>query len=77
MLVGLTLLVVGVVSSCLLLGIAGASGGYAIVIQHSTTDIAENVLSPYVNPITAASLVAVIGAGASLCGMAAAKATET
>jgi hypothetical protein len=75
--VGLALLVVGVLAGCLLLGIAGVSGGYTIVILHSTSDVAQDILSPYVNPITAASLIAVIGAGTSLYGMAAAKATET
>jgi hypothetical protein len=77
MLVGLILSFIGVLSGCLLLGIAGMSGGYAVVIEHSTTDIAQSILSPYVNPITAASLVSVIGAGTSLYGVAAAKATET
>jgi len=77
MLAGLILSFIGVLSSCLLLGIAGFSGGYAIVLEHSTTDIAQNILSPYVNPITAASLVSVIGTGTCLYGMAAAKATET
>jgi len=77
MMAGLALLVGGVLSGCLLLGIAGVTGGYVIVIQHSTVDVTERVLSPYVNVITAASLIAVIGAGISLYGMAAAKATET
>jgi hypothetical protein len=77
MLIGFVLSFIGVLSGCLLLGIAGLSGGYVIVVEHSTTDIAQNVLSPFVNPITAACLVSVIGAGACLYGMAAAKATET
>lgn len=63
MLVGLTLLFVGVLAGCVLLGIAGAFGGYTLVIQHSTVNAAHYLLSLYVDPISAAALVAVAGAG--------------
>ena len=77
MLTGLILLYVGVLAGCVLLGIAGVSGGYAIIIQNSTVNVAQSVLSPYVVPISTASLAAVAGAGVSIYGMATAKATET
>ena len=77
MVTGLVLLYGGVLIGCLLLGIAGASGGYAIIIQHSTVSVAQSVLSPYVTPISAASLAAVAGVGVSIYGMATAKATKT
>ena len=77
MLTGLILLYGGVLAGCVLLGIAGVSGGYAIIIQHSTVSVAQSVLSPYVTPITTASLAAVAGAGVSIYGMATAKATKT
>jgi len=77
MLTGLILLYVGVLAGCVLLGIAGASGGYAIIVQNSTVNVAQSVLSPYVTPISTASLAAVAGTGLSIYGMAAAKATET
>jgi hypothetical protein len=78
MLTGLTLLYLGVTGGCILLGIAGATGGYAITIQHATMNAARNLLSSYVNPITTASLIAVAGAGVSIYGMVTAtKATAT
>ena len=77
MLTGLILLFVGVLAGCVLLGVAGAIGGYTLVIQHSTVNLTQSLLSPYVDPITAASLVAVAGAGVLMYGMATAKATKT
>jgi hypothetical protein len=77
MLTGLALLFVGVLAGCVLLGVAGAIGGYTLVIQQSTVNVTQNLLSPYVDPITAASLVAVAGAGVLMFGMATAKATQT
>ncbi len=77
MLTGLILLFVGVLAGCVLLGIAGAIGGYTLVVQHSTVNFTQNLLSPYVDPITAASLVAVAGTGVLMYGMATAKATKT
>jgi hypothetical protein len=76
MLTGFILLYGGAVAGCLLLGIAGASGGYALVIQPSTVNAAQNVLSPYVDPITAASSIAVAGTVFTTYGMATAKATK-
>jgi membrane-bound ClpP family serine protease len=76
MLTGFILLYGGALAGCFLLGIAGASGGYALVIQQSTVNAAQNLLSPYVNPITAASSIAVVGTGFTIYGMATAKATE-
>jgi len=73
---GFILLYGGILVGCLLLGAAGASGGYALVIQRFTANAVQNVLSPYVDPITAASLVAVAGTGFTICGMATAKATK-
>jgi hypothetical protein len=78
MLSGLILLYVGVTVGSVLLGVAGAIGGYALTIQHATADAAQSLLTPYVDPITVASLVAVAGAGVSMYGMiAGAKATAT
>jgi len=72
-LAGFALLYVGSLVGCLLLGIAGASGGYVLVIQQSTVNTTQNVLSPYVNPITAASVAAVAGTALTICGMVTAK----
>jgi hypothetical protein len=69
MLTGLILLYLGVTAGSILLGIAGASGGYALTIQHATMNAAQNLLSPYVDPITVACLVAVVGAVALMYGM--------
>jgi len=77
MLIGFVMLYGGVLAGCVLLGIAGVSGGYAIIVQNSTVNVAQSVLSPYVAPISIASLAAVAGAGVCIYGMAAAKATET
>jgi len=60
----------------ILLGLAGAIGGYALVIAHSTINATQNLLSPYVNLITAASLAAIAGGVLTMYGMATAKDTE-
>ncbi len=70
MLLGLLMLLAGVIVGCVLLGVAGALGGYALTIQHVSSKVAQDLLRPYVGPITAASFVAVVGAGLSLYGMA-------
>lgn len=75
MMAGLASLFFGVTVGCILLGIAGAVGGYALTIQHTTVDTVRYTLELYVNPITVASLVAVAGAGILVFGMATAKAT--
>ena len=69
MLPGLVLLYLGMTLGCVLLGIAGAVGGYALTVQHSTVNATQTLLSPFVNPITLASLGAVAGAGLSVYGM--------
>jgi hypothetical protein len=73
MLVGFILLYVGSLVGCLLLGVAGASGGYEVVIQQSTVNATQNVLSSYVNPITAAAVAAVVGAALTIYGLTTAK----
>jgi hypothetical protein len=60
---------VGVVGSCLLLGAAGAVGGYAATFQGSSTDAIHDLLSPYVNPITTLVIIAVIGAALAVLSM--------
>jgi hypothetical protein len=75
MMAGLTLLFSGVTVGCVLLGVAGVVGGYALTIQHTTVETVQNTLELYVDPITLASLVAVAGAGVSVFGMVTAKAT--
>jgi len=76
MLTGLVMLYAGVLVGCLLLAMAGASGGYALTIQRSAVNTAQDLLSPYVGPITVASLVAVAGTGLTIYGMATAKASK-
>jgi hypothetical protein len=76
MLIGLILLYAGTVPGLILLGIAGAVGGYALVVENSTVSTINTLLSPYLNPITAACLVAVAGTGFVIYGMCTAKANE-
>jgi hypothetical protein len=77
MLSGLILLYLGVTVGSILLGVAGAIGGYNFIIQHDTSNTVQGLLSPYVSPITVASFVAVAGAGVSMYGMITAKAKRT
>ena len=60
---GMILLSAGTAGSCLLLAAAGAVGGYATTYGTSSGNSVDSLLSPYVDPITALVLVAVIGAG--------------
>lgn len=76
MLIGAILLYAGTMLGLILLGLAGAIGGYASVIENSTVSITDMLLSPYVNFITAACLAAIVGAGFTIYGMATAKAIE-
>jgi hypothetical protein len=76
MLVGFTLLYLGSVVGCLLLGIAGALGGYVVVIQQSTVNVTRSVLLPYVDPINAAAAAAIVGSALTIYGMATAKASK-
>ncbi len=65
----LVMLAVGVAGSCILLGVAGAVGGYAATYQGSTTGAIHDLLSPYVNPITTLVLIAIIGAALAVLSM--------
>jgi hypothetical protein len=69
----LILLSIGVTGSCLLLAVAGAVGGYAATYGPSSTQSIDSLLSPYVNPITTLTLVAVIGAALAVLSMARAR----
>ena len=76
MLIGVILLYAGTMSGLILLGLAGAIGGYASVIENSTVSVTDTLLSPYVNFITTACLAAIVGAGFTIYGMGTAKAIE-
>jgi hypothetical protein len=65
----LLLLSVGLVGSCLLLGVAGAVGGYAATFQASSVTSIDSLLSPYTYPITAFALTAVVGACLAVLSM--------
>jgi FtsH-binding integral membrane protein len=75
-LVGFFLLYVGTMVGCLLLGVAGAMGGYVVVIEQSTVNVTRSVLFPYVEPITAAAAFAVTGSVFTIYGMVTAKASR-
>ena len=64
---GFIMLFFGVTVSCLSLGYAGATGGYAYV--NGSTSPLHQMLSPYVYPITATTVVAVAGAVLVLLAM--------
>jgi len=70
---GFILLFAGVTVTSILLLLAGALGGYAINIEGNTTQFAQGILSPYVDPITLSSLVSVIAAGLLVFGMTSSK----
>jgi hypothetical protein len=63
------LMCVGFAFSCLLLAIAGASGGYTSTISNASGTSVENLLKPFVYPVTASTLVAVVGAALALYAM--------
>ena len=65
----LILLSVGVVGSCLLLAIAGATGGYASTYGTSSAQSIHDMLSPYVDPIITLTLIAVAGAALAVLSM--------
>ncbi len=65
----LVLLSVGVVGSCLLLGVAGAVGGYAAIYETSSVRTIDSLLTPYTYPITAFTLVTVAGACLAVVSM--------
>jgi hypothetical protein len=64
---GFIMLFFGVTVSCVSLGYAGASGGYASINGASSS--LHQMLSPYVYPITATTIVAVAGAVLVLLAM--------
>lgn len=59
----------GVAGSCFLLGVAGAVGGYSATYELSTTTSIDNLLSPYVYPITTLVFATVIGAALAVLSM--------
>jgi hypothetical protein len=65
----LILLSIGVSGSCLLLALAGAVGGYATTFETTTAKSIDNLLLPYVDPITTLTLIAVIGAALAVLSM--------
>lgn len=64
---GFVMLFFGVTLSCLLLGYAGASGGYASM--SGSTYSLQQLLAPYVNPIASTAIVATAGAALVLLAM--------
>jgi len=64
---GFVMLFFGVTASCVSLGYAGASGGYASINGASSS--LHQMLSPYVYPVTATTVVAVAGAVLVLLAM--------
>ncbi len=67
---GLVMLFAGTNATCLLLGLAGAFGGYAQSIQHLSGSSLESMLTPYVDVTRATSVVAAFGAAVTLFGIA-------
>jgi len=59
--IGLLTLFVGSTSATILLGVGGAIGGYARTVQHLPTQQIQAKLEPFVDIITAFTVVAVIG----------------
>ena len=69
MLSGYVLLVAGSFSSCILLALGGALGGYAETVNNEPLSQVQSLLSAYVLPITATALMTVLGAALTLVGM--------
>ena len=65
----LAMLSIGLVGSCLLLGTAGAVGGYSATHPSSPVASIDSILSPYTYPITAFTLIAVVGACLAVLSM--------
>jgi len=63
------LMCAGMAGSCILLGAAGAVGGYAGAFQGSSTGAIHDLLAPFVNPITTLVIIAVIGAALAVLSM--------
>ncbi len=66
---GLTLLSVGTASACFLMGLAGTVGGYASNSGSSSASAIDNLLSPYVYPISTLTLITVLGAALAVLSM--------
>jgi len=66
---GLILLSVGTASTCLLMGLAGAVGGYASTSGSSSASAVDSLLSPYVYPISTLALITVLGAALAVLSM--------
>lgn len=71
--VSLVTLIAGVNTSCLLLGYAGAFGGYAQTIQHLPGSEIDGMLNPFVDVIRITTATSVLGALAALLGIASAR----
>ena len=63
------LLTVGFVGSCVLLGAAGAIGGYDSTFQSASAHAIDELLSPLVDPISALVFVTAIGAALAVVAM--------
>lgn len=63
------LLGIGLAASCLLLAFAGAVGGYTSTISNVSGTSVENLLQPFVYPITISALMAIVGAALALYAM--------
>lgn len=59
----------GITASCVLLGLAGALGGYASTLNDASTQTVRELLLPYVLPISLATLLAVAGCALALLAM--------
>jgi hypothetical protein len=58
---GLLTLFVGATSATILLGFGGAIGGYARSVQHLPTQHVQAILEPFVDVVTAFTIIAVLG----------------
>ncbi|HYC11743.1 MAG TPA: hypothetical protein VEC02_03680 [Nitrososphaerales archaeon] len=67
--IAFVLLGFGITASCILLAIAGALGGYVNNIEGVTETTVQSLLSPYVYPITATVLLALVGAALAISAM--------
>jgi len=63
------LLSVGCVGSCILLGVAGAVGGYETTFETASAQAIDSLLSPYVYPISTLVLITVVGAFLAILAM--------
>jgi hypothetical protein len=59
--------------ACVMLALAGAMGGYALTVNGNSITSAQNLLSPFVYPITITNLITVFGAALTILCMARAK----